>query len=148
MSTDSRTIFTPSSASILTLTNNEVTVQELTTAEIFVTASFGSYSDLTGQISFSIAQMANLTLVSNAYPVCGTSGCFDKTVLRPVQSNNGAYQRVQLVASATDSIGNTFGIDMDETMIITFNDTSTLTAISETLCEVNATVETSNLCVI
>ena len=134
MSTDFRSVFSADS-DVVTSTANVVTATESTTEVVTVTVSFGSYSSVTSSVSIFVAESVGVDLRADAYPLCNASACFEKSDIYRVQNNDGPFQRLILSAIAIDSLDNTFDLPLDESVELTFNDSSIVGGVASGACD-------------
>ena len=134
METDFRTVFSPQ-YDVVSMTGNVATATAAATADVEISVSFGSYTDMTSVTVVTVAEMADLTLASAAFPSCTLDGCAGKTEFSPIQTTDGPYQRVKLSATATDSVDTVFDLALDSDVRMVFSDTAVVAGVTSGACD-------------
>ena len=100
-SNDSRVTWSCSSARVK-ITGNTLSVQTpaIDVETVVVTASLGQFSNLYATAEVTVDVFDRLEVVPFAFPSCQLVGCTNKTRASPIQRGSGAYQRLQLSATA------------------------------------------------
>ena len=93
------------------------------------------YTDLTATVQVVIAEMVELEATTSAFPACSSRGCQGKsTIFRPYAAD-APFQRLQVQATATDSLGTNFSVPLDDDTTITFSDVTVLAGVADGACD-------------